>query len=298
MLGHAQRQRLDTGEDEERIEGRHGGPQVAQAHHPAGDGEGEVAEGLGELHAVVAGVGIDQRLEPVLGAQPVVGAAVDDHAADRVPMPAHELGQRVHDDVGAVLLGAAEVGRRQRVVDDQRHAGLLGDRRDRRQVDDDAAGVSDGLAKERPRLGRDGLGEALGVGGVRPFDAPVELLEGVVELVDGASVELPSRDELVTRLHQGVENDRLRGVTRGHGECRRAAFQRGNALLQHRLGRAADARVDVAERLQAEERRRVVHIVEDVGRRLVDGRDARTRGRIGCRPGVDGERRKSRRCVL
>ena len=297
VLGHAQRQRLDAGDDEEGVEGRHGGAQIAQAQHAAGDGEGEVAEGLGQLHAVVAGVGVDQRLEAVLGAEPVEGAAVDDHAADGVAVPAHELGERVHDDVGAVVLGAAQVGRGQRVVDDQRHAGLLGDGGNRRQVDDDAAGVGDRLAEDGPGLGRDGLGEALGVGGVGPFDVPVELLEGVVELVDRAAVELPSRDELVAGLHQGVEHDRLRGMPRGNGECRRAALERGDALLQHRLRGAADARVDVAERLQAEQRGGVVDVVEDIGRGLVDGRDARARGRIGRRPGVDGERRKSRRCV-
>ena len=123
--------------------------EVAQAHDAAGDGEGEVAEGLGQPHAVVAGVGVDQRLVLVLGAEPVEGAAVDDDAADRVAVAAHELGQRVHDDVGAVLLGLAQVGRRQRVVDDQRHAGLLGDGRDGRQVDDDAARVGDRLAEDR-----------------------------------------------------------------------------------------------------------------------------------------------------
>ena len=129
------------------------------------------------------------------------------------------------------------------------------------------------------------------------FDVPVELLEGVVELVDRAAVELPSRDELVAGLHQGVEHDRLRGVSRGHGECRRAAFERRDALLQHRLRGAADARVDVAERLQAEQRGGMVDVVEDIGRGLVDGRDARARGRIGRRPRVDRKRRKSRRCV-
>ena len=36
--------------------------------HAAGDGEGEVAERLGELHAVVGRVGLDQRLVAVLGA--------------------------------------------------------------------------------------------------------------------------------------------------------------------------------------------------------------------------------------
>jgi hypothetical protein len=41
---------------------------------------------------------------------------------------AEKLRQRVHDDVGAVLDRLAQIGRGQRVVDDERHAGALGDR--------------------------------------------------------------------------------------------------------------------------------------------------------------------------
>src|SRR6185295_12755793 len=118
---------------------------------PAGDGEGEVAEGLGQPHAVVAGVGIDQGRVLVPGVEPVIGAAIDDGAADRVAVPAQELGERVHDNVGAEVLGPAQVGGGERVVDDQRHAGLSGDGGDRRQVDDDAAGVGDRLAEDGSR---------------------------------------------------------------------------------------------------------------------------------------------------
>ena len=43
---HAQRQRLNAGENEESIERRERRPDVAQSEHPAGDGEGEIAESL------------------------------------------------------------------------------------------------------------------------------------------------------------------------------------------------------------------------------------------------------------
>ena len=294
MLLHAQRQRLDARQDQERIEGRDRGPQVAQAHHPAGDGEGEVAKRLGQPHAVVAGVGLDQRRVFVLGGEPVVSAAIDDGAADRVAVAAHELGERVQDDVGAELLGPAQVGGGERIVDDQRHAGLAGYASDGRQVDDDAPGIGDRLAEDGAGLARHRLGEAGRIGGVGPFDAPVELLERVVELVDGAAVELASGHELVAGLEQGVEDDGLRGMARRHGERRRAALQRGDALLQHGLRGAADARVDVAERLQAEQRGGVVDVVEDVGRRLIDRRDPRAGRGIGRGAGMDGKRGKPR----
>ena len=74
------------------------------------------------------------------------------------------------------------------------------------------------------------------------------------------------------------------------GQRRRAAFERGDALFQHRLGRVHDAGVDVAEGLQAEQRGGVVGVVEDEGRRLVDRRGARAGRRIGLGAGMDGER--------
>src|SRR5581483_12203045 len=100
--------------------------------------------------------------------------------------------------------------------------------------------------------------------GIGPADPPVELLEGVVEMVDRAAVELAAGDKLVARLEQCMEDERLGGVARGHGQRRGASLERGDALLEHRLGRTADAGVDVAERLQPEERSRMVDIVEDV----------------------------------
>ena len=72
----------------------------------------------------------------------------------------------------------------------------------------------------------------VGVGGVRPRDVPIELLERVVELVDRAAVELAAGDELIARLQQRMEDEELRGVARGDGERRGAAFERGDALLR------------------------------------------------------------------
>ena len=50
---HAQRQRLDAGEDQEGVERRQRRPDVAQGQHAAGDGEGEIAEGLVQHDAVI-----------------------------------------------------------------------------------------------------------------------------------------------------------------------------------------------------------------------------------------------------
>src|SRR6185437_16252336 len=60
----------------------------------------------------------------------------------------------------------------------------------------------------------------------------------------------------------------------------------------------ADARVDIAERLQPEQRGGVVGIVEDEGCGLIDRRDARAGGRIGLCTGMHGKGRKSGNTIV
>ena len=139
--------------------------------------------------------------------------------------------------------------------------------------------------------------EARDVVGVRPHHVPAEALEGVVELVDRAAIELLRRDELVARREHRVHDQHLRGVAGGDRKACGAAFERGDAFLQHRVGRVADAGVDVAERLQPEQRGGVIDVLEHERRRLVDRRRARAGGGIGLRAGVDGERCEARRAL-
>ena len=51
--------------------------------------------------------------------------------------------------------------------------------------------------------------------------------------------------------------------------------------------------LDIAKRLQAEQRGGVIDVVEDEGRRLVDRRGARAGGRVGLGAGMDGQRVES-----
>ena len=96
-----------------------------------------------------------------LAVVPVELAAIDDDAADAVAMAAHELRQRVHHDVGAVIDRPAHVGRRESVVDHQRNAVLVRDLGHRFDVEHVAARIADRLAVEALRLRRDGLAEIL-----------------------------------------------------------------------------------------------------------------------------------------
>ncbi len=290
---HAQRQRLDAGEDEERIERRQRRADIAQRQHAAGDGEGEIAERLVQHDAVIFRPRLAQhRIAPL--ARPVERAAVDDHAADRIAVAAQKFGQRMHDDVGAVLERLAQIRRGERVVDDIRHAGAPRDLRDRRHVGDDAAGIGDQLGEDRLGLRADGALERGDVVRIGPDHVPAEILECVIELVDRAAVELFRRDEFVAGLQQAMENQKLRRVARCHRQARRAAFERGDALFEHRIGRIADARIDVAEGLQAEQRGGVIDAFEHIRRGLIDRRRARAGRRIGLRAGMNGKRGEAR----
>ena len=138
-------------------------------------------------------------------------------------------------------------------------------------------------------FGETARSKAFDVVAVGPDHLPAETLEGVVELVDRAAIELSRGDEFVAGLQQRLEHDHLRRMARGDRERRRAAFERRDALLQHRVGRVADAGVDVAERLQAEQRGGMVGVVEDERGGLIDRRRPRAGGRIGLRAGVNGQ---------
>ncbi len=204
-------------------------------------------------------------------------------------MAAQKFRQRMHDDVGAVVDRADQIGRRQRVVDDQGHAGLAGDGGDRLDIGDAATGVCNRLDEDRLGVWRDRALEAADIIGVGPHHVPAETLESVGELIDRAAIELARRDELITGLEQHLKHHDLRGMSGSRRQCRGAAFQGGDTFFQHRLGRVSDPGVNISERLQSEQRRGMVGIVEHERRCLIDRRHPRTGGGIGLRACVHSE---------
>ena len=56
-------------------------------------------------------------------------------------MATDKFGERMDDDVGAEIDGLAEIGRRKRVIDDQRHAGLARNFSDGLDVGDNATRI-------------------------------------------------------------------------------------------------------------------------------------------------------------
>jgi hypothetical protein len=205
---------------------------------------------------------------------------------------ADELGGRVDGDVRAPLNRARERGRGRRVVYDERQAVAMRDLGQALYVEHVEFRVADRLGVDGFRPVVDGLLEAVVVGRVHEADGDAELRQRVVEEVVGAAVERGGRDDLVAAAGERQNCERLGGLARGEREPGRAAFERGDPLLEDICRRVHDARVDVAELLQGEEARGVVSVVEDVGRGLVDGHGPRMGGRVRLLPAVDGERRQ------
>ena len=66
-------------------------------------------------------------------------------------MPAQELGQRVDDDIGAVIDRFEQDRRRHRIVHDERNAVLVRERGQRLDVADISCRIADAFAKDRFR---------------------------------------------------------------------------------------------------------------------------------------------------
>ena len=122
---------------------------------------------VGVDQAVIGRVRLVEHREAAGMLLPVEPAGIDDGAAERGAVAAHEFGQRMHDDVGAVIDRTQQDRRRHRIVDDERHAVTFGDRGQRLDVADIAGRIADAFAEDGARLVVDQLLDRLGAVGIR-----------------------------------------------------------------------------------------------------------------------------------
>ncbi|GJE71396.1 hypothetical protein CHKEEEPN_2942 [Methylorubrum podarium] len=278
---HPQRQRLDAGEREEGVHRREAGAEVAQAEQAAGDGEADLGEAVADDQAVIVRPGLVDEVVARPLRLPVEGAGVADHAADHLPRAAEELRGRVDDDVGAVLDRADQGGRGQGVVDHERQAVALGDRRDTLEIHHRGAGVDDRLADDRLGLRRDRRLERLRrqVGG--------EVRRQVVAAFEPAhqaerAAEQARRGDVgVARPHQRHHHEQHRRLPGGDGHRRLGALQRGDATLQRGDRRVRAARVGEAGLAHREDVGRLLGGIEHEAVGEVDRLRPRACGGIG-----------------
>ncbi len=127
-------------------------------------------------------------------------------------MAAHELGQRMHDDVGAMTRRLQEHRRRHRVVDNQRHAARMRHARDCLKVTDIAGRIADGLAEHRGGIFIHAGGKRLSTvaGGKAAFHALPR--QNRVQQGMGGTVKLRHRNDILPGardIGEGVVQRRL-----------------------------------------------------------------------------------------
>ena len=220
---HAQRQRLDALQDQPGGVRAHAGAEVAQAFAPRAQQEGADGGFLGEHHVVEAVVGLAQLGEFAAAERvPVEAAAVHHHAADHRAVAAQELGGRVVDQVGAVLERLHQPGRGEGRVHQQRHAGLVGDRAHRGNVQHVQARVAHGLAEEAAWCsGRIAARQPSMSPGLTKVVVDAEAAQRVVQQVLRAAVQRGAGHDVRAGAHQRGNAQVQRGLAAGRRRWRR-----------------------------------------------------------------------------
>ena len=223
---HAHMEALERAvQEERRLRVLHG---TKVAHELSGclGNKGTLAtELLGIRHAVVALVGRGEARELVGMGHPVEVAVVDDHAAQVGSMSIHVLGGGVRNDVGAPLKGTAHHGRREGVVDHQRHAVVMRGLGKALNIEHGKGGVGDRLAKDELGIGFKGCLELLvGAVGSNKRAGQTHALHSMGEQVVGTAVDGRARHHVIA----GTGHVKDREEVRSHA---RAREHRGGAAL-------------------------------------------------------------------
>jgi hypothetical protein len=163
---------------------------------------------------------------------PVEFAAVDDHAADGGAVAPNPFCGGVHDDVGAVVDGAAVVAASaEGVVDDDGDAGFVGDCDDFGKVRDVVFGVANAFKLDSvrpfhalPRGSKthvNSLGlvvnhtlEVFWLVSVHKFGRNTHTRKHNLELVVCASIQIRGRDDVVARMCESCDGNELRSLAR------------------------------------------------------------------------------------
>ena len=98
---------------------------LAQAEDAAGNGKSKIAKRFAKHHATIFRTRCGEHRITLIR-HPIECAAINNETANRIAVAAQKLCRGMHDNVGAMFEGAHEIGRGECVVDDQRHAGALG----------------------------------------------------------------------------------------------------------------------------------------------------------------------------
>ena len=295
MALHPQVQRLDALKQQKRRKRCERSAVHAQNLHARLHRVGEIAERLPEFDSVVGPRWRNHVRKPAVA--PVEPAAFDQHAAERGSVSAEVFGRGVHDDVRAPVERPTQVRRGHRVVDHQRNTGAVRNARDRLDVQHVDLRVAERLGIQQARVVAQRGAEVVWLVGVDEGGLDSHLAQRHVELRVSPPVEQRRRNDVLTGLDDREDSCQLGRHPARRRKRRAPVFQCGDALFQYGDSRIADARVDVAERLQIEQARRVIGGVENVGGRLVDRRCAAASHGVRNLPGMQAQGLDAERTV-
>ena len=267
---HPEGQRLQSLENEERVEGRYYRALVAQKRGAHFEYIRRTAAHFGEHYAVVCGIGLGKAGELARGV-PVEFAAVHHYSAHSRAVAAHELCCRVHDYVCTVLERPYKIGRGESRVHNKRYAVFVRDRRYGLHVNEVGVGVAHAFGVYKFCIGTNGFAEIFGVGLVDKSCCYALLGKGDGKEVVRAAVEVACRYDVIAAgcnvLH-GVGYGRRAARHRQSGN---AAFERGNALFKHVGSGVGKSGVDVAPLFQVKTSSGLRAVFKNVGSRHVYG---------------------------
>lgn len=224
---------------------------------------------------------------------PVEIAAVYHRAADDVAEAGDVFRSRMEDDVRAPLYRAAERGRREGVVHDERHAlaaRYARERLERRDVDNR---VADGLGENRARLAVDRLLNLAGMVSVDHYHLDAEARQQILEKSQRPAVDLAREDDVRPRLAERRRDMRKRGLPGGERDGADAAFERRERIFEGLHRRVRDARIGEALLLEIKKPLRVSAVVELIGRRSVYGQPQSPRRGVAVPARVQSPRHKA-----
>ena len=203
-------------------------------------------------------------------------------------MSADELrGGRDHH-VGAVLNRAQQVGRRERVVHDERKVVLVRDGGPAFDVEHVGVRVAERLRVEELGVVLDSGFDSVEVGRVHERGGKSLFGKGVLEQIERASVKVGGGDDMVARRGDVLHRDVDGGRSGGDAKRSDAALECGDALLENGNGGVGQAGIDVARLGESEAPGCGGGVFEHEGGRQVDRHGARIGGGVGVfLPGVN-----------
>ena len=177
-------------------------------------------------------------------------------------MAPQEFGERVHDDVRAVLNWSQQDRRSHRVIHDERYVVVVGYLRQLFDVADVPCRIADAFAKDRSRVAVEQLGDCLRTVALREADGDSLTRQDVCEQRMRGAVKLRDGDDVAAHLR-----DVLDGVVHGclaaaDAKSLQSTLESGNAPFQHCYGRVLDAGVAISLDLKVKERGSMVGAVK------------------------------------